>query len=307
VSRIEKAMQEAAKMRERLEQEEGPPTQTDEWYVVKGVRTEHQTPASVQGSSPGNRRSAPIVKANITSPLIVTQTRPESREAEEYRRLRAMLTRLTGGKGSSNVIAVTSSVASEGKTVTALNLSIAFAHDFDHTALLIDADIRKSSLSSYMNIERRKGLSDCILANADPADVIIRTAIGNMSFIPAGSAVENPSEFFSSKVMKKLIHHLKSRYDDRYIIIDTPPVLAFSETMRICDLADGVILVAQERRTKMADLDETVHVIGRDKVIGVVYTKAFISSLDQRYDRYYRYGYPVETDTRKGNHVRKVL
>ena len=168
-----------------------------------------------------------IKPSEVGNQNIVTLTQPDSAIAEEYRRLKSMLLRETTAEFL-NTIMITSSVDSEGKTLTAINLAVSLAQEIDHSILLVDADLRKPMIHNYLGItEYKYGLSDYLTGDLDVSDILVKTAIGKLVVLPAGRSVENPGELIASKKMMLLIKELKQRYMDRYVIIDTPPTSFF--------------------------------------------------------------------------------
>ena len=132
---------------------------------------------------------------------------------------------------------VTSSVAGEGKTLTSLNLAITMAQEFDHTVLLVEADIRKPSFLNTSDWKAEAGLTDCVLDGLDISEVLVKTGIGSLSILPAGRAVDNPVELFSSNRMNAIFDEIKQRYKDRYVIVDTTPLLPFAEPQYIANVS----------------------------------------------------------------------
>ena len=209
---------------------------------------------------------------------------PLSPMAEEYRKLKESVVKLTKRERFDNLIAVTSATVAEGKTMTAVNLAACLAGEFDHTVLLIDADLRRPTVHKYLQLGSRKGLSDCLREGLDVGELLVKTEIGKLSVLPAGTPVANPVELFSSEVLRNLFREMKTRYSDRYIIIDTPPVLPFAETRSIARLADGVLLVVKEGQPSMAQVEEALDVLDT-KVLGIVYNGA----QQQHRNSYYYY------------------
>jgi exopolysaccharide/PEP-CTERM locus tyrosine autokinase len=165
---------------------------------------------------------------------------------------------------------VTSSVPGEGKTITSLNLAIALAQEFDHTVLLVEADIRKPSMLNYLGIKAEKGLADCILDGLDVSEVLVKTGIGGLTVLPAGRRVDNPVELFSSNRMIALFDEIKSRYNDRYLIVDTTPLLPFAEPIYIANMIGAVVLVSREGMTTPENLNSSLELLKNHNLLGVV-------------------------------------
>lgn len=229
----------------------------------------------------------PALAVQVEHPLLVTVKDPHSPVAEEYRKLKSAIVTLTRGKTFLNTIMVTSSIGGEGKSITALNLAITLAQEFDHSVLLVDADLRKPSLHTCLGIEPNGGLAGCLLDGIDPGDALIKTGIGKLTILPAGRTVKNPVELFSSQKMKDLVRELKERYPDRYIIIDTPPVLPFAETRTLCGYIEGVVFVVKNGEATLDNVTEALMALKGTPVLGVVYNEASMESLSGRYHNYY--------------------
>ncbi|MFV0422333.1 XrtA-associated tyrosine autokinase [Oleidesulfovibrio sp.] len=239
-------------------------------------------PASGQAAS-----SVVPAKARVRlSPKLVTATAMQSGLSEEYRKLKERLVKLTKRNGFQNMLMVSSSLAGEGKSLTATNLAISLAQEFDHTVLLIDADLRRPTCHELLGVPRAPGLAGCLLDGLDLADALVPTGLGRLSFLPAGRAVSNPGELFASTMMQDLLLQMKNRYTDRYIIIDTPPVLPFSETRVLSRVVDGVVMVVRENVATMEDLREALEALEGATMLGVVYNNA-----SQKSGRRKGYGY----------------
>jgi protein-tyrosine kinase len=145
-----------------------------------------------------------------------------------------------------NTIMVTSTESNEGKSLTAVNLALVMAQEYNHTVLLVDADLRKPSLHTYLGLEPSQGLSDCLTNGIDLSQTLTKSGIPRLTLLSAGKKTNKPAELLSSNKMKALVNELKYRYPDRYIIIDTPPTMLFSETHVISSYVDGVLFIVKE-------------------------------------------------------------
>lgn len=207
---------------------------------------------------------------------------PLSPMAEEYRKLKEALVKMTKRDRFDNLIAVTSAIAGEGKSMTAVNLAASLAGEYDHTVLLVDADLRRPTVHKYLGLGSGKGLSDCMREGLDVGELLVKTGIGKLSVLPAGTPTPNPVELFSSDAMRSLFREMKSRYGDRYIIVDTPPVLPFAETRSVASIVDGVILVVKEGMPSLDQIDEAIEALDQ-KVLGIVYNGAHLQSRSSYY------------------------
>jgi len=225
---------------------------------------------------------------SIANPYIITLKDPLSHAAEEYRNLKSMVLRLTRKDGFNNTLMITSSLGGEGKSITSLNLAITLAQEYDYSVLLVDADLRNPFLHRYLNLNPETGISDCLVHGQDIGKALIRTGIGKLSLLPAGRHVADPAEILSSIGMKELISEIKHRYDNRYVIIDTPPILPFAETRSMSALVDSVLFVVKEGSAPLDDIKEALTVLKDSNILGVVYNDVSIDNLRSRYSYYYK-------------------
>jgi len=245
--------------------------------------------AADKGPIPGRREREDM---KIDHPSIVAARKVDSPVTEEYKKLKSRIVDLTTKDGFKNTLAVTSSVSEEGKSITAVNLAVSLSQDYDHAVILIDADLRRPTLHTYLNRTPGKGLSDCLVGGIDPDAALMPIGSKKLSFLPAGKKIDDPVEFFASRKMQALMQDLKARYADRYIIVDTPPVLLFAETKKISAFADGTILVVKEGRATLENISEALDILKETNVMGIVYNHASLQNLNESsyyhyYSRYY--------------------
>jgi exopolysaccharide/PEP-CTERM locus tyrosine autokinase len=287
LSRIEKALEKAAELRDKQEGGAAGPSRIDQ--ALEKAIDQRGGPGEGQRTEPPPAEP-PLHNLQIDHPLIFTYSDPRSPIAEEFRKLKSAIVNLIRQGDPRKVLMITSSLSGEGKSITAINLAITLAQEFDHTVLLVDADLRKPSIHKYFHYTQKVGLADCLADGIDVAAAVVRTNIHGLSFIPAGREVENPAELLGSQRMKTLIHQLKHRYPDRFVILDTPPVLPVAETRSLATFVDGAIFVVRENAVSAQHVNDALEAIQRKKVIGLVYNSVRNESLNGRY-HYYYHGY----------------
>jgi len=168
--------------------------------------------------------------------------------AEQYKTLRTNILSLNKGKPPKAIV-ITSSIHSEGKTITALNLAVTLAHSTQTPkVLLIDADMRRGRVVKYLGVEQKAGLADVLLGSASTEEALFNIDIKNLAFMGAGSIPGNPAELLDSQAMRRLVTKMKAQFD--HIIIDTPPIVNVTDSGIIASQADGVVLVIQAGRTQ---------------------------------------------------------
>lgn len=175
-------------------------------------------------------------------------------EWESYRILRTLIRNPEVG-WTSRSIAVTSAQQGEGKSTTALNMSIALAQSGVKT-LLVDLDLRSRELGDWLNTKGQRGISDFLNLSADLHSLIRETDVKDLCFLPGGSQHENPADLVESKRLDQALNLLSEFFDT--IVIDSPAVLRFSDASVISRKADKVLLVVEAEKTDKKDLQKAL-------------------------------------------------
>lgn len=219
---------------------------------------------------------------------LVTFWEPHSMASEQFRELRTRILEASQKDGK-KVFLISSAVCGEGKTHVATNLAISIASGLHETVLLIDADMRNPSLSRMFGLESNiKGLSEYLTYGADLGVFITKVAIPKVSIITAGQPPEKPSELIGSEYMADLIKEVKNRYDNRYIIIDSPPLIPVADSIVLSSMVDGIIIVVKGSSTQREIVNNAINKIEKkEKIIGLVLNCCKGSLLSQ-----YSYPYP---------------
>lgn len=224
--------------------------------------------------SPGDTPRPTSVARSVTlDPKLIAASGFDNPVSEEYRKVKEKLVSLARQKGM-NLFMVTSSVMGEGKTLVSANLALSLAQEYDNTVLYIDADLRAPCGHELFGVDASPGLSDCLMDGVPLHEALVPTGVGRLSFLPAGRQLANPGELFASSMMRDLLLEMKRRYTDRYIIVDTAPVLPFAETRVLSRMVDGVLLVARENLATISGLGKTQEAIEGANVLGVIYNDA---------------------------------
>lgn len=191
--------------------------------------------------------------------------------AEGYRVLRTALPLddLDGGQ----VLLVTSTLAGEGKSLTALNLAKTLASS-DERVLLVDADLRRPQLSALLRTRREPGLADLVAGGGRP-ETAVQSLGRDLSLLPAGAPVaRNPADLLSTETFRALLGRLRGTYDR--IVVDTPPVGAVADALVMAPLADGVLVVARAGKVTRDAVARVLDRIdqARGRVLGIVLNRA---------------------------------
>ena len=205
-----------------------------------------------------------------------------SYESESYKVLRTRLLQKTGEQGGTTIM-ITSALPGEGKTLTAVNLSLTFAKEYDQTVLLVDSDLHKQGVHECLGFESDRGLADYLLNGTALADLIVWPGVEKFTVISGGKTVMASSELLGSPRMKGLVKDLKSRYPDRYVFFDVPPVLVGADALAFAPQVDYIILVVRAGSTSMEDVKLALDLLPRNKVLGVVLNRADQVDMISRY------------------------
>jgi len=193
---------------------------------------------------------------------LVSEYEARSPLLESLRNIRINLQYLSTNKNQ-KIIGFTSSTSGEGKTFCSVNLGIIIAQS-GKKVLVIDADLRNSSISNYFNFNNKHGLSSYLIERSSLSDIVMNTKINNLDLIQAGPIPPNPSDLLSLPKMDFLINELKEKYD--YIVIDAPPLGIVSDYILLSTYVDASIYVTRYNFTKKHFLDKVNELYESKKV-----------------------------------------
>jgi non-specific protein-tyrosine kinase len=179
------------------------------------------------------------------------------------------------------ILLITSAHPYEGKTFTAINLAVSIAQELDRAVLLVDADLRKHSryhkdfAVDFFGTDMNEGLSNYLLGQAEIPELLVNPGIDRLVLLPAGRPLVNSTELLGSPRMVKLVNDIKSRYaDDRIIIFDCASVLNFAEPLVLTRYVDGILLVVEENRTTVDDIQKTLELLKDKPIFGTLLNKS---------------------------------
>ena len=243
-----------------------------------------------------NKEIVEINFARLSSLGFVDPNDLNTQTIEEYRNIKRPIVNNAFGKGSlginrANLILITSSLPGEGKTFTAINLALSIANERDKQVLLIDADVARPSISKVLGIQPRSGLIE-YLDNQDIlfSDVLLDTNVPGLRIVPAGKTHKHSTELLSSNKMALLVEELSSRYPDRIIIFDSPPLLAATQGEILAKLVGQIILVVEAERTLQSMVMESVSKLSACDVVLAVFNKTKRNTDGAFYGYGYGYG-----------------
>jgi exopolysaccharide/PEP-CTERM locus tyrosine autokinase len=174
-----------------------------------------------------------------------------------------------GGRvGDGNLIGVTSALRSGAKTLTSFNLAMSLATGQDTTALLIDCDFRARSLTELVGLSKAPGLTDLLVGRAKSVEeVLLRTNVPNLGFLPAGQKHPGSVELLASKHMHDLVHEFSVRYRDRFLLFDGPPLLTCNDALALAYFAGQVLVVVEEGRDSQQDVEQATELLNKKTIV----------------------------------------
>lgn len=270
-------------------------TAADQPMVNQAVLAEPAVPPVVQTESSAaasNRNYVEIDLQSLSERNFVAIATERRLIYEEFRVIKRKLINNAFGPLSSslkhpNLILVTSSRPGEGKTFTSVNLALSIALEQDKTVLLVDADVLRPNVSRTLQISTPRGLTDYLSTDKlDVSDIMYSTNVERLKLITAGKPHHLSTELLASDKMMDLVQEFASRYPDRIVIFDAPPLLGVNETSVMAGMCGQAVVVLEENKTKLDELDKAISLLPKELAVGFVINKAYYSR-----DKGYGYGY----------------
>ena len=234
----------------------------------------------------------------------IVAKRPDSMASEAFRALRTRMQLLRFDKDSLKTFLVTSSAPQEGKTLIAINLAGSFAQSGRKT-LIVDCDLRKPRVQELFNVKRIPGLIDYLFGHISLEEVTHKSEINNLDYITCGTIPPNPAEMLESEPMKEFLRKMREKYD--VVILDSPPIIAVTDSEILATMVDGTVLVVSADTTEFDLMEKSVEMIKKDKssFLGTVLNNF---SYKSGYGSYYKYYYYYSENSEKrtpGSHKHK--
>ena len=247
-------------------------------------------------SAPGPQsRQVDIDFAGLDKAGIVTPNSPRSTTADQFRVIKRPLIGNAMGRGAApvkhgNLIMVTSALPGEGKTFTSINLAMSIAAELDNTVMLVDADVARPSILRTLGLPPGPGLLDVLEHQVDMSSVLLRTNMKKRTVLPSGDPHPRATELLASDAMRDLLDDMATRYADRIIIFDSPPLLLTTEARVLATHMGQIVVVVQADRTLQNDVQHALATIESCPLKMMVLNKAQTETVG-RYGYGYGYGY----------------
>jgi capsular exopolysaccharide synthesis family protein len=231
---------------------------------VDDRRADHAEIGSVE-YSPVSAVSQISVEATL-HPVLVAALQPLSPAAEQYRSLRARIAQSENGHAL-RVIQITSPGKNDGKTVTALNLALTMAQEFQRRVLVLDADLRNPRVHELLGLDPGPGLVDVLTGDRTLEDALVEIPEYHLTVLRAGRAYDRPAEMLGSGPMRRLVDTLRTEFDR--IVVDSAPAIV-SDPGAVAPLADGLVLVVRASATTRPAIARAIGTLGSSTLLGLV-------------------------------------
>ena len=221
----------------------------------------------VEAQASARSRRVEISLEALSAAGIVSPNAPRSRIADQFRVIKRPLISNAMGKGASlirkgNLIMVTSALPGEGKTFTAINLAMSMATELDYTVMLVDADVGQPSVMGVLGLSTGPGLLDLVLDESkDMSDMLMKTNVDKLTLLPSGTPHPRATELLASDAMVRLLDEMATRYADRIIIFDSPPLLLATESRVLASHMGQIVMVVQAQKTLQSDVAQALAMI----------------------------------------------
>lgn len=215
--------------------------------------------------------------------------------ADQFREIKRPLIANAYGKRvakveDGNLIMITSALSGEGKTFTTVNLALSIVQEQDLTVLLVDADVAKPEVSDIFGVSEMPGLLDVLEDQKHSLEsLIVPTTMEGLSILAAGAPRSNATELLSGSAMESVVRQLATRFPQRVILFDTPPLLQTSEAKVLASLAGQTVLVIKAESTSQGAVAEALQILGEEKPVNLVLNQSRSATRDDRYG--YGYGF----------------
>ncbi len=180
-------------------------------------------------------------------------------------------------------MAITSPTPESGKTVVAINLAMSIAQQTNYSSMLVDFDLRRPKVATYLGISLEKSLNDFLDGTAELPDVLVSPDMPRLVVLASKHPVKKSSEILSSNRIAELIKDLRERYESRIVIFDLPPVLVIDDALALLPQIDCVLMVVANGTSTKREIEDSLRLFPAAKLIGVVFNKAEAETMTDYY------------------------
>lgn len=220
---------------------------------------------------------APLSQEEISR--LVSRYQPGSPQAKRIDMLRSQLLYPFHGEPPRTIM-ITSSAPREGRSLLTSNLALSFARGLQQYVMVMDCHLTEPSQHRLLKVDRTPGLTDFLLWDAEVPDIIHWTDVDRLSVIPAGSPSNRSAEILATDKMAGLVKELRSRYHDRYILLDSPPVQAFDDPAVLARMVEAIVVVVLAGVTDRELVLRSIRSLPEEKILGLVFNDMKAAVMD---------------------------
>ena len=274
----------------------GVPSPAEGTVLALEGRVHHAQPSRARGLSRTDDgsplRRVELDFARLKAGGFVTPDSGATQIAEEFRVIKRPIIRNAIGQGAphikhGNLVMVTSALPSEGKTFTSVNLALSIASEVDSTVLLVDGDVAHPSIPEELGAPHGPGLLDLLTRDdLDFGDALVKTNIDKLSLLPAGTRHRRSTELLASEQMASLLRDMATRYADRIIIFDSPPLLATTEARVLATNMGQIVMVVAADATSQHAVNQALATVESCEIVLMVLNKASRTDVGTYYGYY---------------------
>jgi receptor protein-tyrosine kinase len=250
-------------------------------HVARGTRPDPLSVQHTHAPSPEGRSTEPRLQIDLNSLRsrgFVTLDMARSQLADEFRIVKRPIMRNAFGNArvkNGHLVMVASALPGEGKTYTAVNLAMSLAMELDTTVVLVDGDVAHPDLPNILGVRNSPGLLELLTQDdLDLEDVLVRTNIENLSILPAGAHQPRATELLASDQMGVVLRDLSTRFPERIIVFDSPPLLPTTEARVLATHMGQILMVVAADSTRQHTVEHALEAIASCEVVLMLLNKA---------------------------------
>ena len=227
-----------------------------------------------------------VITSSILDQHLVAALAPQSLAAEQYRSLRTRIKAAENGRAVRTIV-VTSPNKGDGKSLTAANLALTMAQEFQQRVLLMDGDFRRPAVHRLFGVSDTPGLTDVLMGGVELNQALVNVENHHLTVLPAGATPIHPAELLGSAAMRRVLDTLRTRFDR--ILIDMPPVAPLADLHILAPMVDGLLMIVRAGVTPRPAIERALAGLDRSKVLGLVLNESGGHIADTA--TYHDYGY----------------
>ena len=246
-------------------------------------------PPRVTPETPPAARDWPAAAPAEAPPVVQIDRRlaaalaPQSLAAEQYRSVRTRIRQAENGRPL-RALVVTSPGKGDGKSLTAANLALTMAQEFQQRVLLVDSDLRRPTVHRLFGLQQSPGLVDVLMGGTTLEDALVSVPEHHLTILPSGPVPSHPAELLGSSAMRRLLDSVRTEFDR--VILDMPPVAPLADVSVVASMTDGLLMIVRAGATTKPAIERALAGLDASKVLGIVLNAAGADDGSYGYEGY---------------------